>query len=160
MDFITHLPPSKGKSVIFVVVDRLTKYAHFMALPSGFTAEMVAKAFAKEIFCLHGAPNSIVSDKDPIFLSRFWKKLFRVQGTTLSHSSAYHPQTDGQSEVVNRGLEDYLRCFVNEQQNNRTELLPWAEYNYNTSWHSLIGMTPLCSSVWSQGGWNCSLLGR
>ncbi|CAM8913609.1 unnamed protein product [Rhodiola kirilowii] len=141
MDFITHLPLSKGKSVIFVVVDRLTKYAHFMALLSGFTAEMVAKAFAKEVF-LHGAPNSNVSDKDPIFLSQFWKELFRVQGTALSHGSAYHPQTGGQSEVVNRGLEDYLRCFINEQQTKWTELLPWAEYNYNTFWHSSIGMTP------------------
>ncbi|CAM8941132.1 unnamed protein product [Rhodiola kirilowii] len=142
MDFITHLPTSKGKTVIFVVVDRLTKYAHFMPLPSGFTAEMVAKVFSKEIFRLHGVPNSIVSDRDPIFLSHFWKELFRTQGTTLSHSSAYHPQTDGQSEVVNRGLEDYLRCFINEQQTNWVDLLPLAEYSYNTAWHSSIGMTP------------------
>ncbi|CAM8937356.1 unnamed protein product [Rhodiola kirilowii] len=142
MDFITHLPASKGKTVIFVVVDRLTKYAHFMPLQSGFTSEMVAKVFAKEVFRLHGVPNSIVSDRDPIFLSCFWKELFRIQGTTLSHSSAYHPQTDGQSEVVNRGLEDYLRCFINEQQTNWVELLPWAEYSYNTAWHSSIGMTP------------------
>ncbi|CAM8889944.1 unnamed protein product [Rhodiola kirilowii] len=142
MDFITHLPVSKGKTVIYVVVDRLTKYAHFTALAGGFTAEMVARVFAKEVFRLHGTPNSIVSDRDPIFLIRFWKELFRVQGTVLSHSSAYHSQTDGQSEVVNRGLKDYLRCFVNDQQSNWVELLPWAEYNYNISWHSSIGMTP------------------
>lgn len=142
MDFITHLPQSAGKTVIMVVVDRLSKYSHFTALAKGFTAEKVAKAFSKTVVKLHGMPTSIISDRDPVFMNKFWGDLFRLQGTQLATSSAYHPQTDGQTEVVNRCLEDYLRCFVSDNHANWVELLHWAEYSYNTAWHSSIGMTP------------------
>ncbi|CAM8987449.1 unnamed protein product [Rhodiola kirilowii] len=91
---------------------------------------------------LHGLQASIVSDRDPMFMSMFWKELFKLQGTRLSHSSAYHPQTDGQTEVLNRVLEDYLRCYVNENQTNWPELLPWAELHYNTAQHTATGFTP------------------
>ncbi|GKC91091.1 ty3-gypsy retrotransposon protein [Tanacetum coccineum] len=105
MDFITNLPNSNGKSAIWVIVDRLTKFAHFLALPPHYTAASLATLFLNHIYRLHGLPKSILSDRDPIFLSRFWKELFGQIGTKLLHSSAYHPQTDGQTEVVNRCLE-------------------------------------------------------
>lgn len=87
-------------------------------------------------------PRSIVSDRDPIFTSHFWENLFKLQGTKLCRSSAYHPQSDGQTEVVNRSVEHYLRCFVADKPSSWTELLHWAEYWYNTTFHGTIQMTP------------------
>ena len=118
MDFITSLPQSKGKVAIWVIVDRFSKFAHFIALPRGYTAASLATTFFKEIYRLLGLPNSIVFDRNPLFLSNFWKELFKQLKTKLLHSSAYHPQTDGQTEVVNRCLENYLRAYVfNEPRN-------------------------------------------
>jgi len=95
MDFITGLPKSEGKSVIMVVVDRLTKYAHFCALSHPFKASIVSSAFMETIQKLHGNPKIIVSDRDPIFTGNFWTGLFSCLGTQLAHSSSYHPQSDG-----------------------------------------------------------------
>ncbi|GJW00651.1 ribonuclease H-like domain-containing protein [Tanacetum coccineum] len=106
MDFITHLPASNGKTVIWVIVDRLSKFAHFLSLPTNFTADSLASIFLHEIYRLHGLPNSIVTDRDPLFLSRFWKELFAQLGTRLVYSSAYHPQNDGQTKVVNSQPND------------------------------------------------------
>lgn len=117
MDFIDGLPVSESKTTIFVVVDRLTKYAHFIPLSHPYTAVGVAEIFFENIFKLHGMPRSIVCDRDPTFTSIFWSELFKRNGTNFNYSSAYHPRTDGQSEVVNRTLEMYLRCFSSSRPN-------------------------------------------
>nr|KYP74287.1 Retrotransposable element Tf2 [Cajanus cajan] len=142
MDFITHLPKSFGHSTIWVVCDRLTKFAHFIALPAHFTAPQLARRFMVEIFKIHGFPKSIVLDRDPLFVSSFWRELFRAQGTTLAFSSAYHPQSDGQSEVLNRCLEAYLRCFVSDHPRAWYQYLHLAEYWHNTSFHTSIDTSP------------------
>nr|KYP64598.1 Transposon Ty3-G Gag-Pol polyprotein [Cajanus cajan] len=142
MDFITHLPSSFGHSTIWVMCDRLSKYGYFLALPAKFTAPQLARRFMIDVFKLHGFPKSIVSDRDPLFVSSFWREIFRLQGTTLAFSSAYHPETDGQSEVLNRCLEAYLRCFASDYPRAWYQYLHLAEYWYNTSFHSSIGTTP------------------
>jgi hypothetical protein len=142
MDFITSLPKSGNKSIIMVVVDHLSKYAHFCTLQHPFTASMVAQIFMDQVFKLHGMPHSIVFDHDRTFTSNFWQELFKIQGTELHLSTAYHPQTDGQTEVVNKCLETYLRCFASEKQNQWTQWLPLAEWWYNTSYHTATRMTP------------------
>lgn len=142
MDFIEGLPKSQGKQVIFVVVDRLSKYAHFMTLSHPYTAVDVAQLFMDSIYKLHGMPSSIVSDRDPIFLSTVWTEFFSMQGVSLHKSTAYHPQTDGQTEIVNKSLETYLRCMCSEKGTDWAQWLPFAEWWYNTNYHSSIHTTP------------------
>jgi len=124
MDFIGGLPKSKGKDTILVVVDRLTKYAHFIPLGHPFTATEVVGVFLQEIVRLHGFSSSIVSDRDPLFLSNFWNALFTAAGTQLMFSSAYHPQIDGQTKVVNQCLEVYLWCLTGTKPNKWASCLP------------------------------------
>jgi hypothetical protein len=115
MDFITGLPKSEGKTVIMVVVDKLTKYAHFFSLSHPFKASTIAIAFMETIQKLHGVPKIIVSDRDLIFTGNFWIELFSCLGTQLAHSSSYHPQSDGKTDIVNKFIEGYLRCFASDK---------------------------------------------
>lgn len=124
MDFIVGLPNCKGNSVIMVVVDRLSKYTHFVPMSHPYSATSVAQSFIDNVFKLHGLPNTIVSDQDPVFIGHFWKELFRLQNSKLCLSSGYHPQTDGQTEVMNRCLETYLRCFIAGQPKKWVQWLP------------------------------------
>jgi hypothetical protein len=140
--FYYRLTQIGNKSVIMVVVDRLSKYAHFCALHHPFTTSMVAQIFMDQVFKLHGMPHSIVSDRDPTFTSNFWQELFKIQGTELHLSTTYHPQIDGRTKVVNKCLETYLRCFASEKQNQWAQWLPLAEWWYNTSYHTATCMTP------------------
>ncbi|KAL0361456.1 UNVERIFIED_CONTAM: Transposon Ty3-I Gag-Pol polyprotein [Sesamum radiatum] len=142
MDFVEGLPKSEGKNSISVVVDRLTKYAHFIALSHPFTAEGVARIFQEEIYKLHGLPVNIVSDRDKVFTSQFWQALFRQLGTELSLSTAYHPQSDGQTERVNQCLENYLRCMCHLCPTHWACWLSMAEHWYNTNFHTGLKRTP------------------
>ena len=142
MDFITSLPNSHGYTTILVVVDRLSKQAYFGALPRTYNAEKVVELFAEMGCKLYGLPWSTVSNGDAIFLSNFWHELFTLSGTLLHHSTAYHPQSDGQTEVVNLVLQQYLRCFTADYAKKWFKILHWAEYCYNISYHSSLAMTP------------------
>jgi len=133
MDFITGLPKSEGKSVIMVVVERLTNYAHFCALSHPLKASTISTAFMETIQKLHGNPKIIVGDKDPIFTRNFWTKLFSCLGTHLAHSSSYHPQSDGKTEIVSKCLEGYIHCFVSNKHTQWVKWLPLVEWWYNTS---------------------------
>ena len=142
MDFIVGLPVYKGNTVILVVVDRFSKGIHLGMLPTGHTAHMVASLFLNIVVKLHGFPRSIVSDRDPLFISQFWRDLFSLSGTLLRLSSAYHPQSDGQTEVLNRVIEQYLRAFVHEKQGTWGKYLPWVEWSHNSAWSATTGSTP------------------
>jgi transposase InsO family protein len=142
MDFIEGLPKVHGKSVVLTVVDRFSKYAHFIALSHPYTAASVARAFFEGIVRLHGFPSSIVSDRDPVFTSNLWRDLFKCAGVKQRLSTAFHPQTDGQSEVVNKVIAMYLRCATGDRPRSWVDWLSWAEYCYNTSYHSALRATP------------------
>nr|KYP46439.1 Transposon Ty3-I Gag-Pol polyprotein [Cajanus cajan] len=136
MDFITGLPLSHGFTVILVVIDRLSKYAHFFTMKTDYTSKQVAEIFVKNVVKLHGFPKTIVSDRDKVFTSQFWQHLFKLSGTTINLTTAYHPQSDGQSEALNKCLEMYLRCFTHDSPKDWAQLLPWAEFWYNTACHA------------------------
>ena len=142
IDFIEGLPKVGGKSVILTVVDRFSKYAHFIALGHPYTAASVARAFFDGIVRLHGFPTSIVSDRGPVFTGHVWRDLFKMAGVKLRMSTAFHPQTDGQSEVVNKVIAMYLRCVTGDRPHAWVDWLSWAEYCYNTSFHTALRATP------------------
>jgi hypothetical protein len=115
LDFVEGLLKSKGKDVILVVVDKLTKYAHFIPLSHPYSVQTIAYMFMAHIIKLHGPPASIVSDRDVIFTSKLWKDIFSSFNIKLNYSTTHHPETDGQTERVNQCLEQYLRCMVFQQ---------------------------------------------
>lgn len=143
MDFIEGLPKSQGQTTIYVVVDILTKYAHFMTLVHPYSAKDVAQLFMDNVFKLHGMPATIVSDRDAIFTSNLWQELFKLQGCQLHLSTTYHPQTDGQTEIVNKGLENYLKCMCGDCPKHWAKWLSLAEWWYNTSFHLLLKLHPI-----------------
>jgi hypothetical protein len=143
MDFITHLPPTThGYDAVMVVVDKLTKRAHFIATHDKASASDTAELYISRIFAQHGLSQSIISDRDSKFVSDFWKTLFTRLGTRLRFSTANHPQTDGQTERMNRTLEEMLRCYVTFAQNDWDTLLPLLEFAYNDSLQTSTGYTP------------------
>jgi len=142
MYFIDELPSLKGKTTILVVVDCLSKYAHFVAPSHPCSAEDITQVLFDQICRLHGMPRSIVCDRDPIFANAFQKELFRLNGTEFNFSSRYHTQTDGPTEVVNKTLEMYLRYFSGSHPKGWSNWLSWAEFCYNTSLHFTTKMTP------------------
>jgi len=128
MDFITDLPKSEGNDAILIVIDRLTKMAHFLPCTKEIDARQFSELFMKEIFRLHGLPKDIITDRGSIFTSDLWKETTKQLGIERRLSTAFHPQTDGQTERTNSTLEQYLHAYVNYQQDNWKELLPMAEF--------------------------------
>ena len=141
LDFITDLPLSSGFDCILVVVDRFTKMAHFEPCTKSITAKGCVNILLRTVFKLHGIPDEIISDRGPQFVSKFWNSLLNALGTKAKLSSAFHPETDGQTERVNQILEQYLRCTVNYEQNNWKEILPLAEICYNNWKHASAGIS-------------------
>ncbi|KAI3704083.1 hypothetical protein L1987_74291 [Smallanthus sonchifolius] len=143
MDFITKLPrTSSGYDTIWVIVDRLTKSAHFLPMKETDKTEKLTRLYVKEIVARHGVPICIISDRDSRFVSRIWKSLQEAMGTRLDMSTAYHPQTDGQSERTIQTLEDMLRECVIDFGGNWDTHLPLAEFSYNNSYHTSIKAAP------------------
>jgi hypothetical protein len=132
----------RGFDSIFVVVDRFSKMAHFIPCQKISAATHVANLFFKEVVRLHDLPRSIVSDRDIKFVGHFWRTLWKKLGTDLSFSSSYHPQTNGQTEVVNKSLGNLLRSLVTEHHNQWDQILPQVEFSYNDSPNRSTGKSP------------------
>jgi len=136
------LPKSKSFDSVFVVVDRLTKMAHFVPCNKTITGKAMARLFLENVYKYHGLPNDIIFDRGTQFTSKFWQSLFKILQVKINLSSAYHPQTDGQTERVNQILEQYLWCFINYHQEDWVDLLPVAEFAYNNTFQESIHQTP------------------
>ncbi|KAD2393865.1 hypothetical protein E3N88_40842 [Mikania micrantha] len=162
--FITKLPrTSHNHDSIWVIVDRLTKSAHFIPIREDYSMDRLAKLYINEIVSRHGVPISIISDRDSRFTSRFWQTLQNALGTQINMSTAYHPQTDGQTERTNQTLEDMLRSCVIDFGGSWDVHLPLVEFSYNNSYHTSIRCAPFealygrkCRSpvCWSEVGEN------
>ncbi|CAA7058127.1 unnamed protein product [Microthlaspi erraticum] len=144
MDFITGLPIARGRqnNTIWVIVDRLTKVTRLLPVRDTDKVEILADLYIKQIVRLHGVPTDIVSDRDPRFTAIFWRALQGALGTELHMSTAFHPETDGQTERTIRTLEDMLRLCILDWAGMWEEYLPFIEFSYNNSYHSSIGMSP------------------
>nr|KYP69685.1 Transposon Ty3-I Gag-Pol polyprotein [Cajanus cajan] len=143
MDFVVGLPRTTNKfDSVWVIVDRLTKSAHFLPINITYSLEKLTELYIREIVRLHGVPSSIISDRDLRFTFKFWGSLHQALGTKLRLSSTYHPQTDGQSERTIQSLEDLLRACVLEDSGSWDQYLPLIEFTYNNNFHYSICMTP------------------
>ncbi|KAJ9557239.1 hypothetical protein OSB04_011853 [Centaurea solstitialis] len=143
MDFVTKLPKTKkGHDTIWVIVDRLTKSAHFLPIKETYSIDKLARLYVDEVVMRHGVPISIISDRDSRFTSRFWQSLQAALGTRVDLSTAYHPQTDGQTERTIQTLEDMLRACVIEFGGSWDDHLPLVEFSYNNSYHASIQCAP------------------
>ncbi|GJR87691.1 putative reverse transcriptase domain-containing protein, partial [Tanacetum coccineum] len=143
MDFVTKLPRTQsGNDTIWVIVDRLTKSAHFLPMRETDPMDKLAKLYLKEVVTRHGIPVSIICDRDPRFTSNFWRSFQKAMGTRLDMSTAYHPETDGQSERTIQTLEDMLRACVIDFGNGWEGHLPLIEFSYNNSYHASIKAAP------------------
>ncbi|GJZ71383.1 putative reverse transcriptase domain-containing protein [Tanacetum coccineum] len=143
MDFVTKLPKTaSGQDMIWVIVDRLTKSAHFLPAKENDSMEKLTRQYLKEVVSRHGVPVSIISDRDGRFVSQFWQSLQEAFGTQLDMSTAYHPETDGQSERTIQTLEDMLRACVIDFEKGWDRHLPLIEFSYNNSYHTSIKVAP------------------
>jgi len=136
MDFVVELPESSGHDAVMTVVDSVSKRVHFVLTHTTVTAEGATRLFLHHVWKLHGLPKCVVSDRGPQFVASFTKELYRLLGIRLSSSTAWHPQMDGQTERVNQELDQFLRLFVNERQNDWYNLLPIVEFQQNNHVHS------------------------
>jgi transposase InsO family protein len=142
MDYIEELPPSDGYDAILVIVNHLTKQAIFIPAKITDTSVELARSFILHVFSKHGLPVTIVSDRGKLFVSKFWRPLCKALDIDSNLSTAYHPETDRQTERINQILEQYLRIYVNYQQDDWAPQLPLAEFVYNNSPHSATGVSP------------------
>jgi len=143
MDFIFKLPKTSDKKTgILVVVDKLSKRTHFIALEANHNAKNTAYVFYENIYKHHGLPRTIISDRDSRFTGTFWKELMKLLNIKLKMSTAFHPQTDGQSERAFRTLQDMLRCYVSYAQREWSMLLPGLEFAYNNHVNDATSLTP------------------
>ena len=143
MDFVSRFPLTQQKDdSVWVIVDKLTKSAHFIPVRMDYSIDRLVELYVEEIVRLHGVPLSIVSDRDPRFTSRFWKELQSALGTKLKFSTTFHPQIDGQSERLIQVLEDMLRGCVMEFSGSWDRYIPLMEFSYNNSFQSRICMAP------------------
>jgi len=142
IDFMVELPECQGFNAIMVVVDRFTKMSHFIPCKNTITSEEAAWLYIDRVFWLHGIPEKIVSDRGTQFTAEFWMLFWKQMGTKHSMSTAYHPQSDGQTERVNSVLNQYLRVYCSYLQDNWVPLLATAEFAHNNSVHTATGVTP------------------
>jgi hypothetical protein len=143
MDFIVRLPRTQsGYDSIWVIMDRLIKVAHFIPIKTIYSGPQLAELYMARIVCLHGVPKKIVSDRGTQFTSRFWERLHEAFDTQLRFSSAYHPQTDGQTKRVNQILEDMLKAYALQYGKSWDKSLSYAEFSYNNSYQESLKMSP------------------
>ncbi len=142
MDFMVSLPPSRGFDAIMVVVDRFSKMAHVIPTKDEATTQETGRLFFSHVFKHHGLPKDIVSDRDPKFISKFWRALWKHMGLKLKMSISFRPQTDGQTERVDLVIQQFLRNYVAADQQDWVDHLELAEFYYNNSEHSATGSTP------------------
>ena len=142
VDLITKLPISKDHDLILVVCDRFSKISHFVVTTEKTMAEELARLFRDNVWKLHGLPESMISDRGPQFAAGLMKKLNKMLGIETKLSTAYHPQTDGQTERTNQELEQYLKIYINHRQNNWSEWLATAEFAFNNKVHIATKMSP------------------
>jgi hypothetical protein len=143
LEFITGLPKTqKQNDSIMVVIDKLSKSAHFIPVKSTFKAINIAEIFMKEIFRLHGIPKMVISDRDVKFTSAFWKELFAGLHTNLNFNTSYHPQTDGQTERTNQIIEDMLCMYVRTKPNKWEDYIHLVEFVYNNGYQTLEKLSP------------------
>jgi len=142
VDFVVELPSSSRHDAIMTVVDSVLKRVHFIPMHTTVTVEGAARLFLHQVWKLHGLPKCVISDRGPQFIARFTKELYRLLGIKLASSTAWHPQTDGQTECVNQELDQYLQLFVNERQDDWYDLLPMVEFQHNNYVYSATQQPP------------------
>ncbi|KAK7922179.1 hypothetical protein WMY93_009081 [Mugilogobius chulae] len=147
VDFVTGLPISEGNNTILTIVDRFSKAVHFVPLPKLPSSSDTAKLLVQHVFRLHGIPTDIVSDRGPQFSSQVWKAFCQSLGSTVSLTSGYHPQSNGQTERANQDLESALRCITARNPTTWSSFLPWVEYAHNSLVSSATGMSPFMVSL-------------